>query len=48
LLSVAVIDGRNSRAHACVLTDMTKNIRVGVQLWPGGTPDYRTWRDRQR
>jgi probable F420-dependent oxidoreductase len=24
---------------------MTKNIRVGVQLWPGGTPDYRTWRE---
>lgn len=20
-------------------------IRVGVQLWPGDTPDYRTWRD---
>ena len=19
-------------------------MRVGVQLWPGGTPDYRTWR----
>jgi probable F420-dependent oxidoreductase len=24
---------------------MTKPIRVGVQLWPGGAPDYRTWRD---
>ncbi|OBH63412.1 LLM class F420-dependent oxidoreductase [Mycobacterium sp. E2479] len=24
---------------------MAKSIRVGVQLWPGGTPDYRTWRD---
>ena len=24
---------------------MTDSIRVGVQLWPGGTPDYRTWRD---
>src|SRR6201992_427434 len=24
---------------------MTKNIRVGVQLWPGGTPDYQTWRE---
>ncbi|HZA08930.1 LLM class F420-dependent oxidoreductase [Mycobacterium sp.] len=23
---------------------MTKPIRVGVQLWPGGTPDYRSWR----
>jgi probable F420-dependent oxidoreductase len=23
---------------------MTNPIRVGVQLWPGGTPDYRTWR----
>ena len=21
------------------------SIRVGVQLWPGGTPDYRTWRE---
>ena len=19
-------------------------VRIGVQLWPGGTPDYRTWR----
>jgi probable F420-dependent oxidoreductase len=24
---------------------MAKPIRVGVQLWPGGTPDYRTWRE---
>ena len=24
---------------------MTNHIRVGVQLWPGGTPDYRTWRE---
>ena len=24
---------------------MTDSVRVGVQLWPGGTPDYRTWRD---
>jgi probable F420-dependent oxidoreductase len=24
---------------------MTESIRVGVQLWPGGTPDYRTWRE---
>lgn len=23
---------------------MTKPIRVGVQLWPGGAPDYSTWR----
>ncbi|MCW2650592.1 MAG: hypothetical protein QOE41_3196 [Mycobacterium sp.] len=23
---------------------MTKPIRIGVQLWPGGTPDFRTWR----
>src|SRR5258705_7357801 len=36
---------RNSRSPACVVTYMTKNIRVGVQLWPGGTPDYRTWRE---
>src|ERR1700758_5386821 len=27
---------------------MTKNIRVGVQLWPGGAPDYRTWREAVR
>ncbi|SPM26701.1 LLM class F420-dependent oxidoreductase [Mycobacterium terramassiliense] len=20
------------------------HVRIGVQLWPGGTPDYRTWR----
>ena len=24
---------------------MTDSIRVGVQLWPGGTPNYRTWRE---
>lgn len=24
---------------------VTKPIRVGVQLWPGGTPDYQTWRE---
>jgi probable F420-dependent oxidoreductase len=23
---------------------VTKPIRVGVQLWPGGAPDYRSWR----
>lgn len=23
---------------------MTNEIRIGVQLWPGGTPDYQTWR----
>jgi probable F420-dependent oxidoreductase len=24
---------------------MTDSVRIGVQLWPGGTPDYQTWRD---
>ena len=24
---------------------MTGPARIGVQLWPGGTPDYRSWRD---
>jgi probable F420-dependent oxidoreductase len=24
---------------------VTDSIRVGVQLWAGGTPDYRTWRE---
>lgn len=24
---------------------MTGHARIGVQLWPGGTPDYRSWRD---
>jgi probable F420-dependent oxidoreductase len=24
---------------------MTNTIRVGVQLWPGGTPDYKSWRE---
>lgn len=23
---------------------MSRPLRSGVQLWPGGTPDYRTWR----
>jgi hypothetical protein len=22
-----------------------RRIRIGVQLWPGGTPSYQTWRD---
>ena len=25
------------------MTDSNR-VRIGVQLWPGGTPDYRTWR----
>ena len=24
---------------------MTKPIRIGVQLWPGGAPDFHSWRD---
>ncbi|OBI77083.1 LLM class F420-dependent oxidoreductase [Mycobacterium asiaticum] len=24
---------------------MSNGIKIGVQLWPGGTPDYRTWRE---
>jgi probable F420-dependent oxidoreductase len=24
---------------------MTRPIRIGVHLWPGGAPDYRTWRE---
>jgi probable F420-dependent oxidoreductase len=24
---------------------MSRPIRIGVQLWPGGAPDYRSWRD---
>ena len=24
---------------------MTRPVRVGVQLWPGGAPDYRSWRE---
>ena len=24
---------------------MTRPVRVAVQIQPGGTPDYRTWRD---
>ena len=35
----------NSRPPRRVVATMTKNIRVGVQLWPGGTPDYPTWRE---
>ena len=22
----------------------SNRVRIGVELWPGGTPDYRTWR----
>src|SRR5689334_2152659 len=25
-------------------TSDARPIRIGVQLWPGGTPDYRSWR----
>ena len=43
--SAAGIDDCNrSRLHR-VLSGMTNYIRVGVQLWPGGTPDYQTWRE---
>jgi probable F420-dependent oxidoreductase len=24
---------------------MTRPVRVGVHMWPGGAPDYQTWRD---
>ncbi len=24
---------------------MTRPVRLGVQLWPGGAPDYHSWRD---
>ncbi|WP_433296338.1 LLM class F420-dependent oxidoreductase [Pseudonocardia sp. CA-142604] len=24
---------------------MTRRVRIGVQMWPGGAPDYQTWRD---
>jgi probable F420-dependent oxidoreductase len=24
---------------------MSRPIRIGVQLWPGGAPDYRSWRE---
>ena len=28
-----------------LVSSMTKPIRIGVQLWPGGAPDYRSWRE---
>jgi probable F420-dependent oxidoreductase len=31
--------------HSNRSISMSKPIRVGVQLWPGGSPDYRTWRE---
>jgi probable F420-dependent oxidoreductase len=30
---------------APVSVNRSNTIRVGVQLWPGGTPDYKTWRE---
>lgn len=27
---------------------MTSQVRIGAQIWPGGAPDYRTWRDAVR
>jgi hypothetical protein len=24
---------------------MSRPVRIGIQLWPGGTPDYRSWRE---
>jgi probable F420-dependent oxidoreductase len=37
--------GKRTVEAAIAGETMTKPIRVGVQLWPGGTPDYRTWRE---
>lgn len=34
-----------SRAKAAAVSaGRSRPLRIGVQLWPGGTPDYRTWR----
>jgi probable F420-dependent oxidoreductase len=38
----------NSRDGRRVISGVTNNIRVGVQLWPGGAPDYQTWREAVR
>ncbi len=27
-----------------VSAERSNHVRIGVQLWPGGTPDYQTWR----
>jgi len=37
-------DGAGSAA-GCRRAIVTDSIRVGVQLWPGGAPDYQTWRE---
>jgi probable F420-dependent oxidoreductase len=45
-LCVLLLSGENRHPYQIAgATIMTKPIRVGVQLWPGGTPDYRTWRE---
>jgi probable F420-dependent oxidoreductase len=41
---VVRFDGVASAAE-CRRVIVTDSIRVGVQLWPGGTPDYQTWRE---
>lgn len=28
-----------------VPSHVSRRIRIGVQLWPGGTPGYASWRD---
>jgi probable F420-dependent oxidoreductase len=39
-----VTESTSAAKAAAVSADRSRSVRIGVQLWPGGTPDYRTWR----
>jgi probable F420-dependent oxidoreductase len=37
-------DSTSEVKPTAVSADRSNHVRIGVQLWPGGTPDYQTWR----
>jgi probable F420-dependent oxidoreductase len=37
-------DSSNAPSDTVSVNRRPTTVRIGVQLWPGGTPDYRTWR----
>jgi probable F420-dependent oxidoreductase len=39
-----VTESTSGPKAAAVSAGRSSPVRIGVQLWPGGTPDYRTWR----
>jgi probable F420-dependent oxidoreductase len=35
---------REPRERRGAVSERSNRVRIGVQLWPGGAPDYRSWR----